>query len=257
MGNLFLENSALSSEKARKRLENLAFEPLFLADWMQLVFIHFEVDPVCLQQQIPVQLDLFKGRAYVSLVAFSMERMRFRFGGGLTRWLTSPISSHGFLNIRTYVRHHGESGIYFMTEFVPNRLSVFLGPRTFALPYKLGHLDYAHTHEEGKLSGTVTSFGNTLKYEAEVESPQQFKRCQRDTLETFLLERYTAFTAARNRLRYFHIWHEPWLHVPVTLRIIENSLLEKSGTWYTKAKLLGAHYSSGVNDVWMGRPRRP
>ncbi|MFT4640844.1 MAG: hypothetical protein ACI8T1_004177 [Verrucomicrobiales bacterium] len=55
----------------------------------------------------------------------------------------------------TYVKNGDEPGIYFMTEWVPNRLAAFLGPRTFGLPYRLGELAYHHNHEAGELHGDV------------------------------------------------------------------------------------------------------
>ena len=45
------------------------------------LFIHFEVDAERLQRDVPFPLDLRDGKAYVSLVAFTMRAMRFRFGG--------------------------------------------------------------------------------------------------------------------------------------------------------------------------------
>lgn len=83
-------------------------EPLFLADWMRVLMMHFEVEPGALQQSVPYQLELHEGRAFVTLVAFTMENMRPRVGGRLGVWLFRPIATHDFLNVRTYVRHNGE-----------------------------------------------------------------------------------------------------------------------------------------------------
>src|SRR6266852_2534444 len=110
-------------------------EPLLLSDWQRALFIHFEVEAGALQAEVPFRLDLREGKAYVSLVAFTMRRMRPRVGGPLAEWCFGPIATHELLNLRTYVRHRGEAGIYFIAEWIPNRLSVFLGPRTFGLPY--------------------------------------------------------------------------------------------------------------------------
>ena len=54
--------------------------PLFWADWLRLVFIHYAVDPERLQPQVPFALDCYEGQAYVSLVAFVMHRLRLRRG---------------------------------------------------------------------------------------------------------------------------------------------------------------------------------
>src|SRR5947208_3021713 len=84
--------------------------PIFRSDWLRSLFIHYEVEPAALQPQVPFELDLFGGRAYVSLVAFTMARLRPAIGGRMTAWAVSPIATHPFLNVRTYVRHAGEPG---------------------------------------------------------------------------------------------------------------------------------------------------
>src|SRR5258706_14540524 len=117
-----------ASSAARRRILSRRGEPLFLADWMRVLMIHFEVDADALQRDVPYELDLRDGRVFVSLVAFTMENMRSRLGGQLGAWLCRPIATLHFLNVRTYVRHDGESGIHFLAEWLSNRLAVKLGP---------------------------------------------------------------------------------------------------------------------------------
>src|SRR3954471_14336526 len=105
------------SVAARARLLSLQGEPLFLADWEQVVMIHYEVNAAALQQVVPFQLDHWDGRAFVSAVAFTMRRMRPRIGGRLAELMFKPISTHDFLNVRTYVRHNAEPGIFFLAEW--------------------------------------------------------------------------------------------------------------------------------------------
>ena len=102
------------SRAGRRRLLGHVGEPLFLAAWQRSVFLHYEADPALLQRQVPFALDLREGRAFVSLVAFTLWRMRPRLGGLLSEWLFKPIASHDFLNVRTYVQHNAEPGIFFL-----------------------------------------------------------------------------------------------------------------------------------------------
>ncbi|KAB2637815.1 MAG: hypothetical protein DVB25_09270, partial [Verrucomicrobia bacterium] len=98
---------------ARGKLLRERFEPFLLADWSDAVFLHYAVKPEALQPFVPFPLDLRDGVAYVSLVAFTMKNMRPRVGGKWTAGLFKPIATHEFLNVRTYVKHKGEPGIYF------------------------------------------------------------------------------------------------------------------------------------------------
>src|SRR5436190_12345477 len=88
-------------EAARARLLSVPGEPLFIADWNRVLMIHYEVDPARLQTVIPFELDLYKGRAFVTVVAFTLHGLRLHFGGRLTSWVTKPIATHEFLNVRT------------------------------------------------------------------------------------------------------------------------------------------------------------
>ena len=135
------------SEAARRRLLSGFGEPLFLARWDRAVFINYSADPAVLQRQVPFELDLYEGGAFVSIVAFTLVRMRPWLAGAFSEIFLKPIATHEFLNIRTYVLHKGEPGIYFLAEWLSNRVSVLLGPRTFGLPYRFGHLNYEHDAE--------------------------------------------------------------------------------------------------------------
>ena len=87
---------------------------------------------------MPFRLDVRDGKAYVSVVAFSQERLRFAFGGEMTNWVGRWFANHEFLNVRTYVRHAAKPGIFFLAEWVPKRVATWLGPPLFGLPYRLG-----------------------------------------------------------------------------------------------------------------------
>jgi uncharacterized protein YqjF (DUF2071 family) len=239
------------SEAGRRRLLSKFGEPLFLARWDRAVFINYSADPHVLQKQVPFELDLRDGQAFVSIVAFTLVRMRPRLGGAWTEWLLKPIATHEFLNIRTYVRHKGEPGIFFLAEWLSNRLSVLLGPRTFGLPYRFGQLHYEHG---GSFHGSVRAPEGRLSYAGEI-GELEFGPCRRGSLDEFMLERYTAFTERGKRRRLFRIWHSPWPQSSAICDVADRSLIASTGDWWNTAELVSANYSPGA-DVWMGRPHR-
>ncbi len=98
---------------------------------MSVLFLHYEIEPATLQPHVPFALDVRDGRAYVSLVAFSQQKLRFTFGGVWTAWAGTLAANHDFLNVRTYVCEAGEAGIFFLREWVNNRLALLLGPRLY------------------------------------------------------------------------------------------------------------------------------
>lgn len=242
---------------ARARMLSRHGEPLFLADWLDVLMIHLEVDPHALQHATPFALDLFDGRAFVSLVFFTMRRMRPRLGGRISEWLLHPIATHEFLNVRTYVQHNGEPGIHFLAEWLPNALSVRLGPGVFGLPYRLGKLHYRHDAATGELDGEVTDAktGSRLNYLGRFESGDAPAACNAGSRDEWLMERYTAFTRCDNgRSRFFRVWHPPWPQVRAEVELTHKSLLRQHWPWLAEGQVVGANYSSGFHDVWVGRP---
>lgn len=244
------------SVAARARLLSRRGEPLLVADWMRVLMIHLEVDAKALQRDTPYSLDLWEGRAFVSLVAFTMENMRLRFGGRLGVWLLRPIATHNFVNVRTYVRHHGEPGIQFLAEWLSNRLAVSLGPRTFGLPYRHGRIRYEHDGESGRLTGRVVdaATGAEFSYQAALAGGARPAECEQGSLDEWLMERYTSFNSVRRRQKFFRIWHPPWPQCRAAVESMHGSLLQRNWPWFSEARLWGANFSPGLSGVWMGRP---
>lgn len=72
----------------------------YYQEWNDVVFLHWQVDLKELQKIVPgdLEIDLYEGKPWVSLVAFTMEKIRPR---NLPPF--SLISDFDEINIRTYV----------------------------------------------------------------------------------------------------------------------------------------------------------
>lgn len=244
-------------DAAKERMLSVRGERLLLADWDRAAFLHFEVAPQILQQSVPYPLDLYEGRAFVSLVAFTMRRLRCVRLQRLTEFLMRPIGTHPYLNVRTYVHHRGEPGIFFLAEWMTNPLSLYLGAPLFGLPYRKGEARYHNEPEAGRAQGEVCdASGARFIYHATCgNGDADFRPAARGSLDEFLVERYTCFTKWHRWRRAFRVWHPPWQLTKASAAMPETGLLGKSGTWFQGARLWGAHLSPGCQDVWMGRPR--
>lgn len=250
------------SDRALARWKQRREAPLMHSDWDRTLMIHYEADPAELQPQTPFPLDLRHGKAYVSLVMFTLRRLRPHALPEVFHPLLRPVSEHGFLNVRTYVRVGDRVGIYFLAEWLPSRLSLLLGPPLYGLPYRFGKLHYRHDHEAGHLTGHVHPADEPAELAYRVVGPPMnatdFAPAERDTLDEFLLERYSAFTQRGRTRRRFDIHHKPWpmRRVEDQLDLIDDRLTSRTGPWRDSANVVAAHYSPGVKNVWMGRPHR-
>jgi uncharacterized protein len=249
------------SEQARRRFIEREGRPFLIADWTSAVFIHFEVPADELSCVVPFEVDLWNGRAFVSLVAFTMRRMRLARFGRFGEWLFKGIATHEFLNLRTYVRHGEDSGICFLAEWLPNPLSVWLGPRIYGLPYQRANIRYRHDGEA--FAGSVSGRTHRLAYHGR-RAARELSPVAEETLDQFLLERYAAFNAGHlianvngsTPRRVFRVWHSPWPQVCAQVEIEDDSLLRRIVPWWTDAKLVSANFSPGVRDVWMSAPHK-
>ncbi len=226
---------------------------MFRGAWMSVLFIHYEVEPARLQAEVPFPLDLRDGKAYVSVVAFSQEQLRFAFGGRMTNWVGRWFANHEFLNVRTYVRPGGETGIFFLAEWVPKRVATWLGPPLFGLPYRFGRIEYEHG--ERVMHGCVTGRGTGFSYRAERDGAKCFAPCQRGSLDEFLLERYVAFTQWRGFQRMFRVRHEPWPQARLEVTVDDENLLRDRFAWWPETRRVSANFSPGASSVTIGRPQ--
>ncbi len=101
-------------------------------EWNRALFFHWKVDPEILKSFIPegIQLDVYNNTAWVSLVAFTMEKIRPRYLPSV-----SLISDFHEINLRTYVTDGEHHGVYFLSIEAQKQLSAILSRRLSGLPY--------------------------------------------------------------------------------------------------------------------------
>ncbi len=101
------------------------------ARWRNLILLTFAVPAEMLLRRLPAgcELDLWDGRAHVSLVAFDFLETRV-FGVGWPGLRNFPE-----INLRFYVKCGGKRGVCFVREFVPSRVVAMMARRIYNEPY--------------------------------------------------------------------------------------------------------------------------
>jgi uncharacterized protein YqjF (DUF2071 family) len=201
-----------------------AGNPAMYQTWRSLLFLHFRCDPNEIQRLLPegLEVDTFEGEAWVGLVPFLMEGVRFR---GLPA--IRGLSAFPETNVRTYVHRRGVPGVWFFSLDAANPVACSVARKLYALPYfdaRMGVADdgeritYESVRNDMKTGATVTcSLGLGLP------------PSEPGSLEYFLIERYLLYSAKQGRLYKGRVHHAPYRLQTANLEGIEENLVARAG----------------------------
>lgn len=215
----------------------------FYQEWNNALFLHWEVELSELEKFVPkeLEIDLFDGKPWISVVAFTMEKIRPK---NLPSF--SPISNFDEINIRTYVKSNDKTGVYFLSIEGGKKLSCKIAKRMSELPYRFSKIKRTKNQYESSNS----EFNDKLNIEFTIEK----KRKEKTKLDTWLTERYALFQDTEKSINEFEIHHLEW-----SIHEIE---LKKMDLDYPKfSKLIKnepdkIQYSKGVQVIAWGKNKR-
>lgn len=209
--------------------------------WRNLLFAHWPVEAAALQTLLPAALDVdtWEGRAWVGIVPFRMLEVT-------PRWLPSAFAFH-FLecNLRTYVTHKGEPGVYFFSLDATSLLAVGAAQTLWSLPYRWAHM--RETLPQGDIRYEVQRRSSPahLDIRYRIGAPRESTRV--DTIEHFLLERYLLFTQRGKTLLRGQVHHTPYPVYDAEVRGTSESLCRAVGLPDVSGAPTFAHWSPGVD----------
>jgi uncharacterized protein YqjF (DUF2071 family) len=246
---------------ARHLPDSDATPPISLiADWRKFAFLHFAVEPADLAPHVPYPLDLYDGRAWVSLVSFRLENLRPArwLPAALGRWLMRPVSNHAFLNVRTYVRGPAGPGIHFIAEWIDNPISLRCGPLSYGLPYRLATMEQRDLPGSGlqRIAVHDRDAGRSTNLIVPAADDAPAVEVTPGSRDAFLLERYTAYTHRHGVGRWFAVEHPRWKARSFDLARFDMALFEAEYPWLRRAAFAGGHLAEGFADIAMSAPRR-
>lgn len=199
-------------------------ERLGFQRWRSLLFLHWGVPVAELRALVPpvFELDLHRGRAYVGLVAFAMEDVR------PLRGLPPVPTAARFpeVNVRTYVRHRGQAGVYFFSLDAGSTLAVLGARAVWALPYFRAHMRVERTgHEIHYWSRRLWPRPRPATLDVRYTPGPPLPPAQEGSLEHFLVERYTLFTTRGSAVIAARVHHTPYPLRRVTVEELDQTLL--------------------------------
>lgn len=181
------------------------------AKWENIVMANYEIDPKLLIPYLPngVSLDLFNGKAYVSLVGFMFKNSKL---------FNVPIPFFGSfeeINLRFYViRKEGnilKRGVVFINETIPYQLVAWVANKLYNEHYTVvptkHELSSNNKTIQIKFEWLLQKKWNTIavEYESKTESMKT------GSLEKFIYEHYYGYTKINDlKTEEYQLRHPSW-----------------------------------------------
>lgn len=208
----------------------------FYQEWNDVIFLHWEVNYKELRKIVPqdLEIDLFDNKAWISVVAFSMEKVRPK---NLPAF--PPLSNFDEINIRTYVKYKGKVGVFFLSIEAGNKLSCQLAKTLSGLPYRFSKMKRRNSRYDSINLQYLDEFNLKFKLGS--------SRKDKSELDIWLLERYALFQDEKGFINEFDIHHLEWpIQKIEIIKLIMN--YPRFQSLFNQAPDF-CHYSTGVQVI--------
>ncbi|TSJ46621.1 YqjF family protein [Fluviicola chungangensis] len=209
----------------------------YYQEWNHALFLHWKVEPGLLEPFIPkgLELDTYEGEAWISLVAFTMEKIRPK---NLPAF--SPVSNFHEINIRTYVTHNNKPGVYFLNIEAQKLVSAKLSKLLSGLPYEKAKMIRIQKNIFQEYTSNLKKKGFRFSAKYTVSN----KPVPKTELDLWLTERYCLYLDRGLKTYMYEIHHLPWELLEVEMNEIQTTY--RFGEIDLKNKPDRVHYSPGV-----------
>jgi hypothetical protein len=182
----------------------------FYQEWNNAIFLHWQVELSELKKFVPkeLEIDLFDGKPWISVVAFTMEKIRPK---NLPAF--QPISDFDEINIRTYIKSNNKTGVYFLSIEGGKSLSCKIAKGMSELPYRFSKIK----RTENQYESNNSEFNDKLNIQFEIGKGIK----EKTELEKWLTERYALFQDTETSINEFEIHHLEWPISKIDLKNLE------------------------------------
>lgn len=181
------------------------------ANWENIIMVNYEIDPNILLPFLPkgVELDLYDGKAYISLVGFMFKN---------TKLFNIPIPKLGTfeeINLRFYVtRKEGnliKRGVVFINETIPYKIVAWMANALYKEHYTVVPTKHSIIKDEISQKVTFEWMVNKKWNSIYVENKIASSRMEQHSLEKFIYEHYYGYTKiTENKTEEYRLQHPSW-----------------------------------------------
>ena len=212
----------------------------YYQEWNKTVFLHWPVDAAILRAYMPegLKLDLYDGSAWVSHVAFTMQKIRPHYLPAF-----APVSDFHEINIRTYVTCDDQAGVYFLSMEGSKELSCRIARAVSGLPYRFSRMDRSDDH--------YISFNERFEDHFEIQYNIGAPIRDKSEIDKWLSERYILFQDDHRGIHSFDVHHIEWPLFYMEVDKLEISYPRFDDLMSNSPQLM--HYSPGVQVLAWGK----
>jgi len=201
---------------------------LMAQTWIDLLFMHWPVSIESLRSLIPsfLEIDIFDSQAWIGIVPFSMKNIHFHF--------LPPIPAFSALlelNVRSYVKYQGKSGVYFFSLDASHPVAVEIARTFFSLPYYNAKISSKTENDWYRYkSSRIDKRGAAAILEVDYQPIGDIYFSEGNSLEAWLTERYCFFSSnAKGQQIVGEIHHKQWPLQKANAIIHQNTMAQALG----------------------------
>lgn len=215
--------------------------------WETLLFASWPVAPEVMRACVPIELeiDTFDGTAWLTIVPMHMRDLHVRDLPPIPGTSTFPE-----INLRTYVKVGGRSGVYFFSIECNAPFADLVANLLFDFPYKRATMSYRVDGDSIAIDSARAETGVTnADFVAKYQPVGDAFTPAAGSLEDFLLTRYASFSVANTgAVLRGDLHHDEWTIRRAQADIKTNSLARAAGIQVLdRAPQL--YYSQGTDTV--------
>jgi uncharacterized protein YqjF (DUF2071 family) len=193
------------------------------AEWRKLIMAQYTVDPAVLAPWLPrgVELDLFHGQCYVSLVGFLFDQVRVR-GVAIPFHTRFEEVNLRFYVTRTEVDGVRKRGVVFLREFVPRVAISLIARSIYEEPYTTLPMRHRIVYGSDSLAVEYAWRHRGTWNRLAVEADPAAHPIAAGSEEEFITEHYWGYTKRkRGNTSEYGVGHPHWSVYPVRSHTIE------------------------------------
>ena len=193
------------------------------AEWRKLIMTQYEVSPETLAPWLPsgVEIDLYQGRCYVSLVGFLFDKVRLKR-------LAIPFHTRfPEVNLRFYVARTEpdgtrKRGVVFISELVPRAAITLVANTLYEEPYSTLPMRHSIAHTPESLSVSYAWRHRGCWQSLSAEAAPTPEPLLPTSIEEFITEHYWGYTRRRNgSTGEYGVEHPRWQIYPLHSSTVE------------------------------------